>query len=158
MRASIGVAISAVLVITVIAHTLGIVLLVFVGALYDFHGLALEASLGALCFGIFPLLAESFRITNWFWVMLLRIVGTRRVVGMGGIIISALIFIGRIPTSLSQQGGLHFLIWRSHVLWSFMTRFMSLWEASRGTEANHGLLGTGGFRGCILNQDLWSPY
>ena len=66
MRASIGVAISAVLVITVIAHTLGIVLLVFVGALNDFHGLTLEASLGALCFGIFPLLAESFRITNWF--------------------------------------------------------------------------------------------
>jgi hypothetical protein len=66
MWASIGVAISAVLVIAVIAHTLGIVLLVFVGALNNFHGLALEASLGALYFGIFPLLVESFRITNWF--------------------------------------------------------------------------------------------
>lgn len=65
MRAVIGIAVSAVLVITVIAHTLGIVLLVFVRALYDLHGLALEASLRGLRRGIFPLLVEAFRITNW---------------------------------------------------------------------------------------------
>lgn len=65
MWASIGVTISTVLVITVIAHTLGIVLLVFVRALNDLHCLALEASLRGLCFGIFLLLVESFRITNW---------------------------------------------------------------------------------------------
>jgi hypothetical protein len=52
-------------VIPVIAHTLGIVLLVFVRALYDLHGLALEASLRSLRHGIFPLLVESFKITNW---------------------------------------------------------------------------------------------
>jgi hypothetical protein len=64
MWAGIGVAVSAVLVITVIAHTLGIVLLVFVRALNYLHGLALEASLRGLCLGIFPLLVESLRITN----------------------------------------------------------------------------------------------
>ena len=65
MWAGIGVAVSAVLVITVITHTLGIVLLVFVRALNDLHGLALEASLRCLFFGIFSVLNESFRITNW---------------------------------------------------------------------------------------------
>jgi hypothetical protein len=64
MWAGIGVAVSAVLVITVIAHTLGIVLLVFVRALNYLHGLALEASLRGLSLGIFPLLVESLRITN----------------------------------------------------------------------------------------------
>jgi len=65
MRAVIGIAVSAVLVITVIAHALGIVLLVFVRALNDLHGLALEASLRCLGHGIFPLLVDTFRITNW---------------------------------------------------------------------------------------------
>lgn len=64
MRAGIGVTCSAVLVITVIAHTLGIVLLVFVRALNDLHGLALKAYLRGMCFCFFPLLVKSFRITD----------------------------------------------------------------------------------------------
>lgn len=87
VRASIGIAISAILMIAVVAHTFSIMLLVFVRAFHDFHGLSfLNVHAFLFPLGIrdwwvlqathvflFSLIYLIFRVTIWFWLKIRRV-------------------------------------------------------------------------------------
>ena len=149
VRTCIGVTVSSVFMITVVAHALRVVLLIFVRAFNNFHCFAFEWIL--LCkFCCLFVLVTYLRITNWLWDMLLRLVGSGWVVCMSRIIITTIVKVRWSLGSLAKNVCTNYLKWSCTSLGRIITSLLTFWKNWRGTIWNDWVLNNCWFNRSIL--------